>query len=196
MRSLFISLLFVILTMSVAGPAAGESGSPLWKKVGAWQVRVDQTVGHGCFAVSLYEEGSLLRIGFDINAKGAYIIVGNGSWKSIELGKEYEIKFQFDDEAPWSGVTRGFAFDREGPRYLMGAIESAEFFSEFSRKNALSIGYRGREIARLSLMGSRRAIEEMLSCQQAMSDHAPKRHHSKHDPFGSGSQRPVSDPFR
>lgn len=193
MRALLATM---IMLLTLAGPALAQSDAPLWKEVGDWQIRVDTSLGHGCFAVSRYESGTTFRIGFDMEARKAYLIVGNDAWKSLENGKEYSLIFRFDNETPWKGAATGFAFDQDGPRFLMAQISDSEFFSEFARKNRVSITYRRTEIARLSLRGSRRALNEMFSCQHAMSRTREQAVQSKRDPFKRGSHRPASDPFR
>lgn len=189
----FVPVLMFIA--SLAGPALAKSEAPLWTKVGVWQIRVDPTVGNGCFAVSVFQDGSLFRVGFDMESGHVYVIFGNNSWKSIEVGKEYSLTFKFDRESPWSGAATGTNFADGGHPFLTAVITDPKFLSEFARKNVLSIHYQRSEIARLSLRGSQRALKEMFLCQQAMAENGTRKRHSKRDPFAGGSNRPASDPF-
>lgn len=184
----------IFILSNLAGPALAGSDAPLWKEVGAWEVRVDTSLGHGCFAWSAYENGTIFRIGFNAESRRAYLVVGNETWKSLENGKEYALTFQFDNETPWEGNATGFAKEN-GSRALFAYISDSKFFSEFARKNQISIKYRRTEIARLSLRGSQRALAEMLSCQQAMTSAREHGTHSNSDPFDRGSHKPASDPF-
>lgn len=191
MRLILVAFLTLV---SVAGPASAGAESPLWKMVGDWQIRVDDTLGHGCFALAAYSEGSMFRVGFDMDSRQAYVIIGNDRWKSIEMGKAYDLVFQFDDASRWKGKATGVSFRSGGHPYLATPIDNPEFLSQFARRNGMSIKYKSHEIARLSLKGSRRALTEMIACQHAVSDALAQKGRSR-DPFLGGPHRPASDPL-
>ena len=64
-------------SMAVIGciSARGEE-APRWGSVSGWEIRVDTSLGHGCFASRSYEEGSLLRVGFDPSLRSGYLFFG------------------------------------------------------------------------------------------------------------------------
>ena len=37
----------------------------LWRSIGQWQIRVDASLGYGCFLVGSYTRGTVLRIGIE-----------------------------------------------------------------------------------------------------------------------------------
>ena len=49
----------------------------LWRTVGQWQIRVDKSLGYGCFLVGSYTQGTILRIGIDQQNGNGYVMVGN-----------------------------------------------------------------------------------------------------------------------
>jgi hypothetical protein len=50
-----------------------------WGQVGGWKIRVDRTLGNGgCFAFQSYEDGSVIRLGFNPERKTIYFLLGNG----------------------------------------------------------------------------------------------------------------------
>src|SRR5262249_49908075 len=78
-----------------------------WKKVGNWELRIDKTVDFGCFMTASFTRGTAFRIGIDQKNLNGYVLFGNTAWKSLEVGKTYEVAFQFDTESPWKGIASG-----------------------------------------------------------------------------------------
>lgn len=186
--SLCVGLSFIFA--SVNAGLADEA--PLWKRVAGWDIRVDNTLGYGCFALAIYEEGTVFRIGFDPSRNySGYIVLGHDSWKSLEVDKDYELVFKFDNEAPWNATATGTQFGSGGITFLHARFDKGDFLKEFARKHALEVSFKNRVIARLNLKGSARATKEMVNCQVAMKETGTSS--PAGDPFaGSGKKR---DPF-
>lgn len=191
---LVASLLLVFLIVSFPTISKAAEKMPLWKRVGSWDVRVDKTLGYGCFTMAEYEGGTVFRIGF--NREGltkGYIIVGNQKWKSLEVGKEYTVTLKFDNAEPWRGDATGFKFDKgDTGTFLFLHFSHADLFRDFMRKTSLEIKYKKKRITLLTLKGSGKALVEMLKCQKAMNIGGSKS--SSQDPFASGTKS-SSDPF-
>lgn len=166
-----------------------------WKTVNGWNVRVDSSLGYGCFLLTDYKGGTVIRIGFNPeNRFNGYLLVGNDKWKSLEEGKEYKISIQFDGLNPWEADAIGFKFgSKKKFIYLLINFESPDFLKEFGRKHKMKIDYNSRRIATLSLKGSSAALGELLVCQNAMMN-AKKKSNSL-DPFNESSGR-SDDPFK
>ena len=97
-----------LLVAVVSGPfevLAQRSGK--WADVGGWEIRVDASVGNGCFALQEYEDGSIVRIGVDIDNKRLYLFFGNNGWKSLEQGKIYPVRVVFDGVSAYNGEMNG-----------------------------------------------------------------------------------------
>jgi hypothetical protein len=185
-RATLMSVLLAFLAVS-----AGAETMPLWKRVGQWQVRVDTSVGYGCFILAEFEKGSVFRIGWSETDKTAYLMLANTAWASLEVGKEYELRLQFDNAPAWRVPATVMLIG--GARTLMSTFNEAEFIMELARKQHLDIHYRNRAVTRLFLTGSYAAVLEMFSCQKVIRE-AGLGSGGRRDPFAS---RPAasSDPF-
>ncbi len=86
MRCVFVAALLCLITLPVSAT------EPLWKRVGSWDIRVDRSLNYGCFLVNVYQGGTVFRIGFDRTNGGGYLMLGNPNWRSIEVGKEYDLE--------------------------------------------------------------------------------------------------------
>ena len=181
---------------ATASPAvAADDGTAAWGKVGGWQIRVDRSIGDGCFALQGYRDGSVLRLGFDMTRKAIYLVLGNGNWRSIELGKLYHIDFVFDGAARYSGDFRGVRLGRAV--FLAGTSLSFDFTRDFMERNAVRIYYRGTLIGNLSLRDTYAAVGEVLHCQQeiAVSGSTGGRRVGTASPL-AGVPASGRDPFR
>lgn len=168
---------------ALAAPNSGMADeAPLWKRVAGWDIRVDNTLGYGCFALAIYEEGTVFRIGFDPSRNySGYIVLGDQAWESIEVDKDYPLVFKFDDETPWNATATGVRFGSGEITFLHASFDKGDFLREFARKHQLEVSFKDRVIARLNLKGSARATKEMLNCQVAMKE--------------TGTSKPARDPF-
>lgn len=194
MKPVFTSSLCVVSFAAAAllsgTVAAVAEESPLWAEVGGWDVRIDRTLNDGCFAIAYYEGGSVFRIGLNMIDRSGYVVVGNTNWKSLEEGKEYDIRFQFGNEEPWDAVAEVFA-----GKNLMARFEDPDFLHEFAKKHTVRVFYRNKEIAGLKLKGSYKALREVLSCQEAITEASNSGPDKRRDPFRPDRVSPATDPF-
>lgn len=183
--SVRMCLLGVLLTGALAGAAAAEDGGTAkWGQVGGWQIRVDRAMGDSCFALQGYEDGTWLRIGFDMKNRAVYFVLGNEAWRSLEAGKIYPVQFVFDDQKKYDGELTAFAWD---DRVVLGHDNvGADFTTDFMERTGLRIYYRGSPIAGLSLRNTYAALGQAVNCQKEMLAMGGSP--------GSGA-RPASDPF-
>lgn len=194
-----ISLVAIGLFSATTSDAFEKKETFAWKKVGGWQVRIDTTLYNGCFIVAVYRSGTVVRVGLippGSERQGqAYIMVGNRKWKSIEVGKDYNLIFKFDNLPEWSASARGIKMSRT-LNTLFATTTKVEFFNEMKRKHQLAIFYQGKRIAWVRLKGSYAAINEMARCQSAVrrleNQNRPARNK---DPFAKDTYRFEPDPF-
>jgi hypothetical protein len=192
----FLGFLFLSLFgATIVTEAARSEDTTLWKHVDSWQVRVDTTLNYGCFIMAEYEQGSVLRIGFDPSSDGAYLLITNERWRSIEQGKEYTLVLQFDDKDPWEASAQGFKFENSPYPFLYTPFSEAGFFKEFMRSHELTIEYRRERIASLSLRGSFAATREMVNCQRQIDETRSTRQTRRNDPFAPRARGASNDPF-
>jgi hypothetical protein len=163
----------------------------LWKKVGGWDVSFYPGLP-GCLASAEYNRGTTFFIGFIRSDRDLLLNVTlmDESWGSIEAGKEYEVKFYFGDESPWTLNMRGERYGQfPGLDFTISAAASQAdlFVEEFQRELYMEIFYAGVSLGKYTLKGTRAAFQETIRCQRSFNDAVT----SVGDPFSAGS----SDPF-
>jgi len=142
---------------------------PLWANAKNWSIRVDTTLGFGCFAMTEIDNGDgAFRIGINGFSKYPYIIIGHSSWRSLEQGNIYEMRMIFGDEMPWIGDATAVKFDPRGPNFLWIDFDTTEVIDEFMQEYKLSVEYKGNAIFDLPLDNSFIAGVEILDCQKQM----------------------------
>jgi hypothetical protein len=146
-------------------PAQAGGATEQYSQIGGWKVMIDHTTGDGCFAYMQYQRGSVMRIGFDINNKGIYLMFGHPDFKDMEVGQEYRARFLFDDYYYYDGSVK--TIDMSGITYF-GVKVSADFMQSFAVRNNLKIINKGDVKINVSLAGTYAAIEETLRCQEQM----------------------------
>ncbi|MEH3110479.1 MAG: hypothetical protein PGN22_10285 [Agrobacterium cavarae] len=170
---------------AVSGPLVAQSETIPWKEVAGWTVRMGPSMGNACYVTTSYEDGTVLRLGFEFSDSDRllYFSLGNTKWKSLEDGKEYPVRIQFDSETPWNAKASAIKVDSF--THLKVNTRNADFVSEFSKKLGLRAFYAEKQIVSLRLGGSSKAIDEMLSCQQATDKlaNAQKPAPKDEDPF-------------
>ena len=181
-------LIFLSIFFGCFSSSAISEETPIWSSVGGWTIHVDRTLDFGCFAMASYELGSALRFGWNPIREVAYLILGDPSWKSLEVGKSYEIEIQFDNLTPWEGTATGVEMGQMV--FLWVDIDDANFIVEMAQRHALKIFYQNDEILRLSLQDSYRALQEMIECQETVN--SAFEEYYRDDPFRPRSE----DPFK
>ncbi len=193
MKAILCSALF-----AVSSPLIAHSETIPWKEVAGWMVRMDPSAGNACYVTTSYKDGTVIRLGFEFseNDRLLYLSLGNSKWKSLEDGKDYPIRIQFDTETPWDAKASAVEVGRL--THLKVNTRDTGFVSEFSRKLGLRAFYAGKQIVSLRLKGSSKAIDEMLACQQATNTlaNAQKPAPKDEDPFAAPpSVKTSNDPF-
>src|SRR5262245_43090447 len=97
-----LKLFAPVLIFGLVGTAQAQD-SAHWKSVGSWEVYVDKSLNFGCFLIAAYTRGTVVRIGLDQKNLNGYVMIGNEAWRSLQVGKQYELRLQFDSEGPWRG---------------------------------------------------------------------------------------------
>lgn len=173
----------VAISLSVPAMPVDAQETAKWGEVGGWQIRVDRSVGDGCYAHQTYEDGTALRLGFDMKKGSIYFMLSNKAWQSLEAGKLYQMRFVFDEQQAYNGDLRGL---KVGERvWLDHSDVSSDFTKDFMQRNSLRIFYRGNRITGLSLRNTYAAVTEVMNCQREMVGGS-----------GQGGSQPAGDPFR
>ena len=190
LQSSALTALFLLFFLSPVKAA----DMPVYKKVGVWDIRVDTSMSNGCFAITSFEGDSVFRMGFNPESDNMYVVIGDPSWKSIDVGKSYDVDIQFGDEEKWSGDATGFEFSEEvDSAYLWLNIPSKNmslFLDEYMREHSVRLFYQNNQILHLRLNGSYKAGVALMECQKMF-----KSKDSASDPFTAPSSSRKSDPF-
>jgi hypothetical protein len=177
----------------VAPSAALAQDTPLWRTVGQWQIRVDASLGYGCFLFGSYTRGTALRIGIDQRNGNGYVMVGNEAWRSLQVGNQYDLALRFDGASPWRGRATARRIGNGDMVFLYLSFDRARFLVELARRNNMTIYYQGDVVTTLPLRGTYAAVQEMINCQRA-ADIARKTNRPQGDPFAGSPQGPASGP--
>ncbi len=186
-----ISSWSALFSLLMAPDAWSESGETIrWGKVGGWYIRVDRTVGDGCFAMQVFERGTVVRIGFDVASRTIYLVFGHDDWKSLEEGKLYPVVVRFDSGQEYKGEMKGQRLAKTV--FLVHHNLNGDFLKDFMQRNAMEVFYRGDSIANVSLKNTYAAVGEVINCQReigAAGSGSP-------DPFAGAPAGGGRDPFK
>lgn len=144
-----------------AGAAFAQDLQP-WGASDYWAVMIDPTLGNGCLIQGEFEDGSLVRIGFDRNQGNGYVTVFNTAWGDIEEGAVYPISFSLDGEG-YEGEARGI--------YLNGvpgadvAFDNVDFFMGIAQYQTMTMFHDGAEVLSIDLTGTMQGLEAAVQCQ-------------------------------
>lgn len=187
--------LTLALLLGISSAVAQETTQ--WDSVEGWSIRVDKSVGHGCYIHGRYDSGTNLRLGYDPQESGIYVMLGNPAWRSIQEGTVYELMVRFDKRAPRRIDATGVPVN--GRSALAFKLSEGDFVQEFMERNVLTISYGDSEVDRLTLSGSLEAVEAMVQCQsevdQAQQPEGDGNEKSPGSPKDSLGRNPSQDPF-
>jgi hypothetical protein len=177
--------LSMLALLSITPALADGTPSTEYRKVGAWDIRIDTSLGNGCFIFATYPSNDVLRVGID-NSKAtptAYMDVGNPNWHSLVVGTPYKISFSFDNDDPfeWQGVAKSIGGD---DKLLYFSFDNGKFMDALATHATLHVFYRGQLLSAMNLPGSQAALQTLVECQ------------SRFPTAGSGTAVPAPDPFR
>lgn len=137
-----------------------------WGDAGAWAILIDPDVGDGCYMEKIFDDGTLVQVGFVPNRKGGFVAAYNSSWAKIKDGVVGTVQFDFGTSlfgGDYVGVVKadqfgGYAF-----------FNNPEFIKEFGKRNAVAIkGDKGATLD-FSLNGTSRAINAVRTCDTEQS---------------------------
>lgn len=152
----------IALAASLLATVSGAQSLEFWGASGLWEVLVDPTLGNGCLIQTEYTDGSVVRIGFDNLASGAYVTVFNDNWGDIEEGAVYNIAFTLDD-AEYSGEGTGI-YLAEVPGIDI-AFDNPDFLLDLAQRYTMTLYDSTSEVMTADLEGSDAALEAALDCQ-------------------------------
>ncbi len=132
--------------------------------VHGWNLMVDPAMGNGCLIQTVYQDLSLVRLGYDATGNRGYFVVFNKAWGDIKQGENYAIRFELDGES----------FDANATGFKQGKVPGAivffkdrEFVHAIAQRKVMKIyGQTGQEVMAIDLKGTAKALEYARTCQQ------------------------------
>ena len=107
--------------------------------------------------------------------------------------KVYSVSVGFDEKGTWD--TESGAYVQGSTRRLAMKTVARAFFDEFKSSKTVKMFYEDKEIARLSLSGVEKAVEQMDACQKT-TDELLKTSRTEPDTSDPSARKPSSqDPF-
>jgi hypothetical protein len=158
------ALLAATLAAATATAALAQTLEP-WGQAGGWDILVDPSLGNGCLIQAEFQDGSVVRIGFDRNQGNGYLTAFNGNWGAIEAGAEYDISYDLDGQE-YTGTATGI--------YLNGVpgadlyFDNVDLLVDIAAKYTMTLYHEDAEVMAIDLAGSSAALHEAIACQDEM----------------------------
>jgi serine protease Do len=166
-----------------ASAAAQLSIGQVFNEVEGWTIGKNEALG-GCLAAATYRDGTTVWVGFGGNGSGVLGFT-NPLWKSIGVGQNYALRMQARGGRSWVGNFIGT--ERKDEKGVVSTNIKLDFLVDFARAGGISVFVDGKPIGRLSLVGSRAALDAAASCKNGEGQSASSS--SK----GQPSHAPESD---
>lgn len=151
----------VLSSSLIAGAAHAQELIP-WGNSDYWDVVIDPSLGNGCLIQSAFDNGSIVRIGFDQTRGSGYLTAFNLAWGGIEEGTAYEIAFSLDD-ADYAGVATGVYLSEVPGAEIF--FDNPDFLFDIAASYAMTIYAGDAQVMTINLSGSYQALEAALQCQ-------------------------------
>ena len=147
--------------LDTAGAAARLSISQALTEVEGWTVGKNESAG-GCLAAATYQDGTTIWVGFDEQGAG---VIGftNPKWRSIEAGQRYAIQMKARGGRNWRGTFVGT--ERKDEKGIVADDAKIDFLADFARAGGMGVFIDGKTVAKLSLSGSRAALDAVAACR-------------------------------
>ncbi|MFZ9502108.1 MAG: S1C family serine protease [Beijerinckiaceae bacterium] len=158
--------LFACAAFLAAAGAQAQALPPLaidkvYERPSGWVV--GQNDAGGCLAAASYKDGTSVWIGFD-RAGRSVLAFTNEAWSGVRIGESYTLQMRARGQGNWRGSFVGF--ERRGERGFIATGLKSEFLRDFANAGGIWVYLGEREMARLSLSGSRAALNSTIDCQK------------------------------
>ncbi|NOC47580.1 MULTISPECIES: hypothetical protein [unclassified Ruegeria] len=131
--------------------------------VDGWNIMMDPALGNGCLIQTVYQDLSVVRLGYDALGNRGYFAVFNKAWGDIKQGESYPIRFDLDGKS-YDATAIGF-----NERDVPGATV---FFTDRSFVNAIAqnktmtvYNPAGEVVMAIDLKGTAKALDYARDCQ-------------------------------
>ncbi len=166
-RAPFAALFAALFSLALHAPAARAQTLPplaidkIYERPAGWTV--GQNDAGGCLAAASYKDGTTVWIGFDRNGR-TVLAFTNEAWRGVKFAETYSLRMRARGQGDWRGSFLGF--QRRGEPGFVATGLKAEFLRDFANAGGIWVYLGEREMARLSLTGSRAALNSAIECQK------------------------------
>jgi hypothetical protein len=165
MKQIFkLTLLSGVIAVSAPQTATSQE-LEVWGTAGGWDVLIDPSLGDGCLIQAAYEDGSLVRIGFDRNEGTGYVASFNDNWGDIEEGAVYPILFDLDGQEYEGEATGIYVNGVPGADVI---FTEADFLFDLAKRQTLTLFNEDGEVMAVDLTGSYVGLEAVIECQEEL----------------------------
>jgi hypothetical protein len=154
----------LLLSVGFVTPLLAQSLEK-WGASEYWDVMIDPTLGDGCLIQSEFEDGSIVRIGFDRLEGNGYVTAFNMSWGDIEEGAFYPVFFELDGEEYEAEAKGMYLGDVPGADI---AFDNQDFLFDIAKKQTMTLYTEAGEVMSIDLTGTNLALEAAIECQEEM----------------------------
>ncbi len=131
--------------------------------VEGWNVMMDPALGNGCLIQTVYQDLSVVRLGYDALDNRGYFTVFNTAWGEIEPGQSYPIRFELDGKS-FDATAIGFKQDRVPGATVF--FTDRDFVAAIAQNKTMTVyNPAGETVMAIDLKGTAKALEYARECQ-------------------------------
>ena len=131
--------------------------------VEGWNIMMDPALGNGCLIQTVYQDLSVVRLGYDALGNRGYFAVYNKAWGDIQQGERYPIRFELDGKS-YDATAIGFN-DRDVPGATVFFTDRA-FVTAIAQNKTLTVfNPEGQTVMAIDLKGTAKALDYARDCQ-------------------------------
>ncbi|PWW01457.1 CHAT domain-containing protein [Hoeflea marina] len=157
----------------LAGLAASLSASAAtvlpadrdWQDAKGWKIYWSDGF-KGCLAEQQQADGAMFLLGVSQQDRRFSLLVLNDAMSAFEPGKEHRLDLVFDGRINWRTGFAGIAIDSKAG--ILGTYPPGEFQEQVAHSSTLEISNGQQRLVKLSLKGTRGAINAVTECHAAL----------------------------
>lgn len=131
--------------------------------VEGWNIMMDPALGNGCLIQTVYQDLSVVRLGYDALDNRGYFTVYNKAWGEIESGQSYPIRFELDGNS-FDATAIGFKQDRVPGATVF--FTDRNFVNAIAQNKTMTVyNPAGEVVMAIDLKGTAKALEYARDCQ-------------------------------
>lgn len=131
--------------------------------VEGWNIMMDPALGNGCLIQTVYQDLSVVRLGYDALGNRGYFAVYNKAWGDIKQGESYPIRFELDGKS-FDATAIGF-----NERKVPGAtvfFTDRNFVTAIAQNKTMTVyNTAGEVVMAIDLKGTAKALDYARDCQ-------------------------------